>query len=164
MRLTILFFSALTIALLAGAPKSSAADKGLSYTTLGATPKDAATPKLINLKTIEPAVPFTQDAPAKNSPMAEVWTKYKELATGQSNNAAPKPMATPSTTRAITKPTKPTIHKPTVASIGGTKASQSALSNAQKKTGLAGIIESFQDSKDTRRKMRSVTVNKPTTN
>ena len=155
MRLTILFFSACTIALLTFASKSSATDKGLSYTTLGATNQTAAAPKLINLKTIQPATPITHNEPAKNSPMAEVWTKYKELATGQASEAQtskgqaseakPKPVAAAPTTQKISTPQKPTITKPTLATSGN---QSSPPQSKQKKTGLAGIIENFQDNKD----------------
>lgn len=154
MRLMILFLLTFTIAGFTHTPKPMAAGpsdiKGLNYTTLGATPQEPAAPKLINLKTIQPAAPINHTEPKKNSPMADVWNKYKELATGQSTQA-PKPMA--GGAQKISTPQKPQVKKPVLTNT----SKQTPI----KKTGFAGVIESFQKNKKTRGKMQSVTVNKP---
>jgi len=120
-----------------------AAESGLSYTSLGAPDKKAPAPKIINMKTIEPITPpALENQPDKDSPMQEVWEKYKELATGVKNE---KPLASGH----VMKPGAPMA--PTVEPVQ--KPAQSA-------GGIAGIIGQYQENKAKRGRMRSVSVNK----
>lgn len=139
MRLTILFCSVFTIAVFDGAPKAWA-ENGLNYTTLGASNIEAPAPKLINLKTIQPVTPISQESLKADSPMADVWEKYKKLATGQTEK---QPKQT-----TIQKPVKPEIEKPKLAQP------------PQQKTGFSGVLSKAQENKQLRGQMQSVTVTK----
>ncbi len=146
-RMTATLFCLLLISLPASAQQREL-KPGLNYTTL-------AKPKTVTPVEAVPA----EDAATENKtedkaqdPATLVWNKYKELATGQTEEQK----TAESGPEKPKSPEKPSVEKPTA------KAPDHDADVEKQQSGFAAILDEWKSSKDSQKEMRSKSFKVPT--
>ena len=124
---------------------------GINYTTL-AKPKVAEPTKAVPAEetAIENTPKEVQD------PATLVWNKYKELATGQTQEQKAAEKGTQKDIEKPETPKKPSIDKPVAKSPGHASGVE------KQQSGFAAILDEWKNSKDTKKEIRSKSFKVPT--
>jgi DNA primase len=155
----------LTFILLFLAPDVSAGQSIMKYTSLGAkkpAPESSNTKTLYN-RQIEPAAgeeteaaseEAVEETPAEETktPEQTIWDKYRELATGRTEDAPAD---------ASQKPEAP--EKPEAPSKQAKGVTTNHQPPAGQPTGIAGLLSEYQRNKEKRSQMRTINIRRPET-